>query len=132
MILSSTLSRLRQTRFALLGRQGGRYTAGEVRRLLSPNAPESDGRRGAVLAAAAVPGVWLDHLGERKARELGRLAGRLPTIVFLYASGASLEEILGRVGGWSTWSVERALDAAAACIAAGLNDRGSPAARGAA
>ena len=132
MILSSTLLRLRQTRSALLGRQSGRYTAREVRRQLRRNAPESDERWRAVLDTAAVPGAWLDYLGEREARELGRLADRLPTVVFLCASGASSEEILQRVGGWSTWGVERALDAAARCIAARLNDRGVPTARGAA
>ena len=132
MTLSSALLRLRQTPSSLLGRRSGRYTASEVDRLLGPNLPESDERRRAVLATAAMPSAWLDELGEREARELGRLAGRLPTIVFLYASGASLEEILRRVGGWSTWGVEQALDTAARCIAARLNDRGPPAAWGAA
>jgi hypothetical protein len=132
MTLSSALLRLRQTRSALLGRRSGRYTAGEVTRLLGPNGPESDERRRAVLATAAVPGAWLDELGQREARALGRLAGRLPTIVCLYASGASLEEILRHVGGWSTWGVERALDTAARCIAARLNERGPPAVSGAA
>ena len=132
MTLSSALLRLRQTRSALLGRRADRYTATEVARLLGPNGPESDERRRAVLATAAVPSAWLDELGEREAQELGRLAGRLPTIVFLYASGASLEEILRHVGGWSTWGVERALDAAARCIAARLNDLGPSAVQGAA
>ena len=132
MTLSSPLPRLRQACSALLGGHSARYTGSDVRALLDPDAAEPDERRRAVLAAAAVPSAWLDELGEREVRELGHLAERLPTIVFLHASGASSEEILRRVGGWGTWGVERALDTAARCIAARLNDRGSSAARGAA
>jgi hypothetical protein len=131
MTLSSALPRLRQVCSAVLGGRSGRYTGRDVRALLHPDAAESDEHRRAVLATAAVPSAWLDYLGEREARELGRLAGRLPTMVSLHASGASSDEILRRVGGWSTWSVERALDAAARCIASRLNDRGSPTLRGA-
>lgn len=132
MTLSSPLPRLRQACSSLLGGRSARYTGSDVRVLLDPDAAESDERRRVVLATAAVPSAWLEYLGEREARELGRLAGRLPTIVFLHASGDSLEEIVRRVGGWSTWGVERALDVAARCIAARLNDRGLPTVRGAA
>jgi hypothetical protein len=117
-----SLSRSRRMCSALLGNRFRRYTAREVSFLLGPNAPGSTERRRAVLATASVPSAWLDYLSQRDAVEVGRLAGRLPTIVFLYASGASLEEILGRVGGWGTWGVERALEAACGCIAACLND----------
>lgn len=127
MTWSSALPRLRRACSALLDGRSGGYTQSDVRALLEPAAAEPDERRRAVLAAAAVPGAWLDHLGEREGRELGRLADRLPTIVFLHASGASSDEILRRVGGWGTWSVERALDVAAHCIAARLNGRRGPA-----
>jgi hypothetical protein len=132
MTLSSPLPRFRRACSTLLGGRSARYTGSDVRALLDPDAAESDERRRAVLAAAAVPSAWLDHLDDSEARELGRLAQRLPTIIFLHATGASSEEILRRVGGWGTWGVERALDAAAGCIAARLNDRSSSTAQGAA
>ena len=132
MTLSSRLPRLRQMCSALLGGRSARYTGSDVRALLGPDAAGPDERRRVVLAAAAVPSAWLGYLGEREVRALGRLAGRLPTIVFLHASGASSEEILRRVGGWGTWGVERALDTAARCIAARLNDRRVPSVEGAA
>jgi hypothetical protein len=127
MTLSSALPRLRQACSAVFDRPLARYSPRDVRALLAPAAGELDEGRRAVLATAAVPGAWLDHLGKRQAHELGRLADRLPTVVFLHVSGASSQEILRRVGGWSTWSVERALDVAADCIAARLNDREAPA-----
>ncbi len=123
MIFSSTLLHLRRIGLPVPSRQAGRYTASEVRLLLRPSASGSAERRRAVLATAAVPGVWLSYLSQRAALETGRLAERLPTVVFLYVSGRSFEEMLHHVGGWSTVGVERALDIACACIARCLNDR---------
>jgi hypothetical protein len=126
MITSSPLLRVRQACAALLDQRADRYTAGEVSHLLHPDARGSDRRRQAVLEAAAVPSAWLAHLDRREACELGRLAERLPTIVFLHASGSSPEQIAQRVGGWGAWGVERALDVAARCIAERLNRRPGP------
>lgn len=105
------------------------YTAGDVRRLLDPGAPACADERAAVLEIAALPSVWLGELSSQQALALGRLAQRLPTIIYLYASGASPETISRRVGSWTMWGVERALDAACACMAARLN-RQAPRVRG--
>jgi uncharacterized protein CbrC (UPF0167 family) len=74
---------------------------------------------------ATVPGDWLAHLDEREAWQLGRLADRLPTLVYWHSVGVGLEEMLARAGGWSTWRFERALDVACGCIAAYLNRAGN-------
>ena len=103
------------------GTRGGRYSQEEVRRLLDPRSSVVEERRRAAVEAAGLPGSWLAYLREAESRRIGRLASRLPTIVYLYTSGASLEEIQGRLGGWSTWSAEQALEAACACIAERLN-----------
>jgi hypothetical protein len=132
-MLSSPLPRLRQLRSALSGRRASRYTATEVRALLDPQAGEVTERRRSVLATAAVPSGWTGYLRERDAAELGRVAERLPTILFWHRAGHSTEEIgrrIGLLGG--PGRAERALQVAAGCIAARLNDRGLPAARGAA
>jgi hypothetical protein len=99
------------------------YTPDEVSHLLRAAESVDDERRQRLLDAAAVPGAWLPHLTTHDARQLGRLADRLPTIVHLHASGASTEEIRRRFGGWSTWSAEQARSTACACIAACLNER---------
>ncbi len=126
MVTTATRLGFRWLRSTLLGDRSAQFTATEVRSLLSPDVPGSTQRRQATLATVAVTSAWLEYLGKREARELGRLAERLPSIVYLYAAGAALEEILRRVGGWSTWRVERALDAACACIAACLNEHPLP------
>ncbi len=131
MTLSAPLLRLRQTFSALLGGRSARYSGSDVRALLDPNAAESGERRRAVLSTAAVPGSWISYLRDRDVRELGRLAERLPTIVCLHASGVSLDELARPAGTRSTWRVEQALNAAADCIAARLNDERLPAVRGA-
>lgn len=93
--------------------------------MVDPRTPTGPDRR-AVLDVAAVPGGWTESLGPRRAWEIGRLADRLLTIVSLYAAGVPLDEISRRLGCWSAWSVERALDAACDCIAAQLNRRRAP------
>jgi hypothetical protein len=123
---STPLLRARHAALALLGRRGEWYSPSEVVRLLRPGTRPPDERRRAVLDAAAMPGAWLGYLGRRDALRIGRFAERLPTIVFLHASGASPEQIAQRFGGWGGWEAEQALEAAAACIATRLNDRGVP------
>jgi len=82
-------------------------------------------RLAAIRACAAEPSGWIGRLEDRPADELGRLGGLLPKIVFWYAAGLSLEEIGRRVGHFGelsgTWEAERALGAAARCIARQLN-----------
>ena len=82
-------------------------------------------RLAAIRACAAEPSRWIGRLEDRPADELGRLGGLLPKIVFWYAAGLSLEEIGRRVGHFGelsgVWEAERALLAAARCIARQLN-----------
>ena len=126
------LRNLRRLRSALLGGRPGRYRTSEVRALLSPRAEGDTDRRRAVLATAAIPSSWAGYLREEEIAELGRVAWRLPTVVFWYQAGASVEEIGGRLGGFGgEWRARRALQLAARCIARRLNDRGLPAVRGA-
>src|SRR6266540_654484 len=99
--LMSVSTFFRRHTAAWLGSPAGRYTAGEVRRLLDPKAEGADQeRRRAVLATASLPGAWTERLDPREAWSLGRLAGRLPTVVGFYASGLSLDEIRERIGTW--------------------------------
>jgi hypothetical protein len=132
MLTSSPLARLRQLCPALPGRGPGRYTPAEVLALLSPEANGPAERRRAVLATAAVPSGWTGNLRDRDTWELGRLADRLPTVVFWHRAGLSLEEIGQRIslfGG--PWRARRALEIAAGCIATRLNEGGLTAVRGA-
>jgi hypothetical protein len=82
-------------------------------------------RLAAIRACATEPSRWIGRLEDRPADELGRLGGLLPKIVFWYAAGLSLEEIGRRVGHFGelsgVWEAERALGAAARCIARQLN-----------
>ncbi|MCC7106097.1 MAG: hypothetical protein IT307_13215 [Chloroflexi bacterium] len=120
----SILPRLRQLGSTLIGNPTPSYTSREVRRYLRPgaNAPLDPSRQQAALDVAAVPGRWMHRLDEESAWQLGLLAHRLPTVVALFASGTSLEEIGRRAGGWSAWSANHALETACACIAASLNN----------
>ena len=132
MSVSVPLQSLRRLGSTLLRGQSSRYTAGEVRALLSPQTKGALDRQEAVLTTASVPSSWTDYLRQDDARLLGRVTTRLPMIVFLYRAGHSLEEIGRRIclfGG--PWIAERALEVATHCIAARLNERGMPNVRGA-
>jgi hypothetical protein len=123
MVTSSPLPRLRQLYTGLSGRRENQFTASEVRALLHPQA-QAGGRREAVLAVAAVPSAWTDHLRHRDLELLGRVAGQLPSILFWHRAGQSFEEIGRRIsylGG--TWRAQLALKVAARCIAEQLNAR---------
>jgi hypothetical protein len=131
MLLPSPLPRLRRLRSALSDLRTSRYTATEVRALLDPRADRVTARGTAVLAAAAVPSSWTAYVGQGEAAELGHAAVRLPTILFWHRAGHSADEIgrrLGLFGG--PHRAERALEVAAGCIAARLNDHGQAAVRG--
>ena len=129
---NSLLQRLRQLCLALSRSQSPRFSASEVQVLLAPRADAAIERREAVLTTASVPSSWTDYLRRDDARLLGRVAGRLPTIVCLYRAGHSIEEIGRRISVFGgSWLAERALEAAAQCIAARLNDCGMPNVRGA-
>ena len=128
MALSTLSLRLRELFAPISIGDASRYTAPDVRTLLDAatldaSSEETDERREAVLAVAARPSAWTGRLGRQQVWELGRLADRLPTIVALYSRGTPLEEIGRREGCLTTFTVERALDVACACIAAQLNDR---------
>ena len=105
------------------GGTAARYTARDVRSLLGLPQSTLDARREAVLQVAAFPSSWTGRLDKQRAWELGRLADRLPTIVSRYAAGTPLDEIGRTERCLATSTVERALDAACACIAAQLNAR---------
>jgi hypothetical protein len=94
--------------------------------LRSPDAPaQDDVRAAAIRSCAAQPAQWLDGLDDGTTEELGRLSGQLPSIVFWYTAGLSLDEIGRRVGHFGelsgVWEAERAASAAARCIARRLN-----------
>jgi hypothetical protein len=119
----------------LTDRAGRPYTAAEVLAQLTPATPPASdpARARAILACAAQPSEWTDRLDARTEWQLGRLAARLPTIVYWYRAGLSLKEIGSRVSAFGrSYQARRALEAAARCIAARLNDRGAPDVRGAA
>lgn len=98
------------------------FSAADVRRLLTTDEDTLDpARRQAVLAVAARPSAWTARLDARRAWELGRLAERLPTIVYLHTSGAAPEQVCKRLGTLSALTAERALEVACGCIAAQLN-----------
>jgi hypothetical protein len=97
------------------------FTAAEVRQRLHSE-DLSDTRTGAVHAAAARTSVWSDGAGRFDSFDLGRTAGRLPTVVFWYRQGLSCHEIgrrLSTFGG--AWDAHRAIDVAAELIARALN-----------
>jgi hypothetical protein len=99
------------------------YTPEEVRLRLGDERAD-DPRTLAVQAIAAQTGVWSGRLARQQAYELGRAAGRLPSVVFWYCQGVSLEEIgqrLSPMGG--PWDAERALNVATVLIAETLNRR---------
>jgi hypothetical protein len=103
-------------------RDANDFSAAEVRRLLNTSEdPIDPARRQAVLAAAARPSAWTARLDASRAWELGRLAERLPTIVYLHTSGAAPEQVCKRLGTLSALTAERALEVACGCIAAQLN-----------
>ena len=99
------------------------YTPEEVRLRLGDERAD-DPRTAAVHAIAAQTGVWTGRMAHHQAHDLGRAAGRLPSVVFWYCQGVSLEEIgqrLSPLGG--PWDAERALNVATALIAETLNRR---------
>ena len=111
------------------------YTPDEVIAQLGPDAPAAGdpARAQAILACAAQPSEWTDRLDARTEWQLGRQAARLPTIVFWYRAGLSPGEIGRRISAFGgSCQARRALQAAARCIAARLNDRAAPTVRGAA
>ncbi len=119
-------------RFAATNPRNVQYTVDEVRHLLKTQTGIAHPSRArAVRATASTPGAWTDRLDRETAWKLGWISERLPMIVFFYTSGLGFEEISRRIGSWSAWEAERALDAACACIADRLNDRRLPAVRGA-
>ena len=101
--------------------QRSTYTGEEVRRLIDPSNHEETERETAVLTVATAPNDWLPLVDDRRRRTLGAIADRLPSLVSLYRSGASLDEMRDRFGGWSTWRYERALEIACDSIARRLN-----------
>jgi hypothetical protein len=97
------------------------YTVKEVRQRLQVNL-DGDLRTAAVHTAAAMTGVWSSAVPDRMAFDLGRSAGRLPSVVFWYRQGLSPCEIGRKLSPFGTqWDAERALDAAASLIAQALN-----------
>lgn len=97
------------------------YTVKEVRQRLQVDL-DGDARTAAVHAAAAMTGVWSRELPDRVAFDLGRSAGRLPSVVYWYRQGLSLCEIGRKLSMFGTaWDAERAIDAAALLIAQALN-----------
>jgi len=97
------------------------FTPQEVCRRLRDERAD-DQRTAAVHAAAAQTGLWSARLPDRAAFKLGRTASRLPSVVFWYRQGISLEDIGRRLSGFGgAWDAEQALDAAAALIAEALN-----------
>jgi hypothetical protein len=98
-----------------------RFTSEEVLEHLRV-ADARDGRTAAVHAAAARTGVWANRLSDKTAFQLGRAAGRLPSVVYWYSQGVSLNEIGRRLSPFgSAWDARRALGVAAELIAAALN-----------
>jgi len=133
-----TFSALKSTASFLqyvLARRTSRYTPTEVIAQLETRGATTvqPGRARAIVACAAQPSEWMDRLDARTAWQLGQLAAHLPTVVAWYGAGLSFKEIGQRIGSLGgSWTARRALEAAACCIAARLNDDGSPVVRGAA
>ena len=101
--------------------QGPAYTGQEVRRLMDPANEDRTERGARVLTVAAAPHAWLPLIRHRDRRGLGAIVDRLPTLIALYRSGTSVQQMCDRFGGWSAWRYERALDLACDGIATGLN-----------
>jgi hypothetical protein len=98
------------------------YSATEVRQRLQVDR-DGDARTQAVHAAAEMTSIWSSLLPERTMYDLGRTAGRLPTVVHWYRQGLSEREIGRRLSPFGTeWDAERALEAATELIARALND----------
>jgi len=121
MRIATLLARWSRLRASLPAPRPLRFTAAEVRALLGPEGAASPARRAAVLAVAAVPAAWLDHVSTADSELTWWLMDRLPTLVYLYTCGASAEAMSARLGGRGAWAIERALDTACAAIAARLN-----------
>ena len=105
--------------------EANRYTYCEVRCLLRQD-PTGDARTAAVHATASDVGSWTALLGENTAHELGRGAERLPSAVFWFVQGRSMNDIgqrLRPLGG--PWDAEYAIDVACTLIAEVLNKRAS-------
>ncbi len=123
MAYTTVLSRLSRLGRPADGEHDHRFTAREVRELLGSESTGSGDRLLAVRQVAAVPSTWTGHLGKNQAWQLGRLADRLPALVYRLASGASLDEIARGERSLTAWNVDRALTAACGCIARELNRR---------
>ena len=102
------------------------FTAEEVRqRLLSPDATPP--RTAVVHAAAAQTSLWTSRLSEKTARDLGRAASRLPTVVYWYRRGVPASDIGRRLSPFgSAWEADHALEVVAVLIAEVLNAREVP------
>src|SRR5258708_37373125 len=93
------------------------FTPEEVRLRLQLT-DTTDPRTEAVHTAAARTSVWSSLLPDKVAFDLGRTATRLPTVVFWYCQGVSVQDIgrrLSTFGG--AWDADRALEVAPALIA---------------
>src|SRR5947208_4346479 len=81
-----------------------------------------DPRTEAVHTAAARTSIWAGLLSDKVARDLGRAANRLPTVVFWYCQGLTPHELGRRLSPFGgAWDAERALGVAALLIAELLN-----------
>jgi hypothetical protein len=97
------------------------YTAAEVRTRLRQD-PDADPRTAAVHSIAAQTSAWGSLLSEETARDLGRAAHRLPTVLFWFRQDVPLEEIGRRLSPFGgSFDAERAILTAAHLVAAVLN-----------
>jgi hypothetical protein len=97
------------------------FTPAEVRERLQ-SADVEHPRTLAVHAAAAQASVWSSLLPEKVAFDLGRVATRLPTVVYWYRQGVPTDEIGRRLSGFGgAWDADRALTVASELIARTLN-----------
>jgi len=104
------------------------YRHKEVRARLCTDVSQSDPRTAAVHAAAAEVGAWMRLLSNDATREhrLGRVARRLPPVIYWHRHGLSPEEIGRRLAPFGEACYgDRAIDGACTLIAALLNSRGA-------
>jgi hypothetical protein len=111
----------RAFRSALRADQLELFTEEQVRDLLRPDSVGPAASRSAVLTAASISNLWLATPSGYRRTESLRLAYRIPSILFWYSRGASVDEIRLRLGEWSVWAVEDALRAACSLLPAHLN-----------
>ncbi|HLZ31721.1 MAG TPA: hypothetical protein VKV73_30735 [Chloroflexota bacterium] len=107
---------------AQLPRPARPYTSEEVRLRLQLD-DTRDPRTAAVHATATRSSLWSTLLPDKVAFDLGRSAGRLPTVVYWYRQGIPPHEIGRRLSGFGgAWDADRAFSVAAELIARALND----------